>query len=855
MAKDKIILAELDFDTKNLVKAAQDTKKEMEALMERQEKLAKKGKESSAEFIRNEAVLKSLTRAYEEQSNAIAAHMGQTEKMGATFNDFKTRLGEAFNSINIFNGGLGDFLSRAKEAGGTGKLFKGAVEGMTTGIKGMGAAIKANPLGAFLSIIGFVIDKLLNFTPLTNAMQKAFAALAPVIEWVNKPIELLAGGIEAIAGWLGKLTGATDDAAQGLEKIAQAQSRLNSEMILQEELNNTAKKQVDQLIAKSRDQTLSEKERIKALQDAAAVEQENYNQRRHLSEEAYRIAQAKLQQEKKLSDDEMLILENGTAAQIAKLQETRGITAEELKTLQDAKVEKQRIVDEEVTIKKRQSADEKSVRDQVKAQDAAAAREAEATRQKQYDKALERQRQLLDLFVAESGTRGKTLAQQLKYEEDYATKSIALLKEQLRLKKITTLEFQIAEENINTQSQQNMFDITNRFAKAQLDLELQRSKSLFENAEKIDEELVVKENERLAGNLKKKEEQLAKELKIDDDLLKAKGNNLVQMSTEELQYLKEVEAMHAEHEEAIAQNNQKLKDFTAATEEKEAAKKQQKRADEAAKAEEEYQARLEKAQTEYDAQVITEEAHHQAYIETLKQQLEDKKITQEQYNALETEAVKQKEQNIRDIEKARLDNKLQMASQSYSQMAEIFGKESKAGKAFSAAAALIDTYQAATKALAASPPPFNYVAAATVTATGLRNVAKITSSKQPKFEQGGLVQVGGNRHSAGGTLFTGADGTRFEAEQGELIGVMNRNAARHFMAFNNAFPAGGSTAPNYFANGGIVSREIAQQQLNVDELAGKIALANAALPQPVVAVQDIITQGNSYVQVRDGANF
>ena len=103
-------------------------------------------------------------------------------------------------------------------------------------------------------------------------------------------------------------------------------------------------------------------------------------------------------------------------------------------------------------------------------------------------------------------------------------------------------------------------------------------------------------------------------------------------------------------------------------------------------------------------------------------------------------------------------------------------------------------------------------------------------------------------------MFTGADGTRFEAEQGELIGVMNRNAASHFMAFNNAFPAGGS-APNYFAGGGIVSREIASPGLNTDELATKIAQANRSIPAPVVAVQDIITQGNSYVQVRDGANF
>ena len=42
------------------------------------------------------------------------------------------------------------------------------------------------------------------------------------------------------------------------------------------------------------------------------------------------------------------------------------------------------------------------------------------------------------------------------------------------------------------------------------------------------------------------------------------------------------------------------------------------------------------------------------------------------------------------------------------------------------------------------------------------------------------------------------------------------------MAFNNAFPAGGGAGPNYFANGGLVSREIAPQGLNTDELAAKL---------------------------------
>jgi hypothetical protein len=41
----------------------------------------------------------------------------------------------------------------------------------------------------------------------------------------------------------------------------------------------------------------------------------------------------------------------------------------------------------------------------------------------------------------------------------------------------------------------------------------------------------------------------------------------------------------------------------------------------------------------------------------------------------------------------------------------------------------------------------------------------------------------------------------------------------------------------------------------MDELATKIAQANATIPAPVVAVQDILTQSNSYVRVQNGANF
>ena len=41
----------------------------------------------------------------------------------------------------------------------------------------------------------------------------------------------------------------------------------------------------------------------------------------------------------------------------------------------------------------------------------------------------------------------------------------------------------------------------------------------------------------------------------------------------------------------------------------------------------------------------------------------------------------------------------------------------------------------------------------------------------------------------------------------------------------------------------------------MQELANLTAEAVIGIPAPVVAVEDIVTQGNSYVQVREGANF
>jgi len=74
--------------------------------------------------------------------------------------------------------------------------------------------------------------------------------------------------------------------------------------------------------------------------------------------------------------------------------------------------------------------------------------------------------------------------------------------------------------------------------------------------------------------------------------------------------------------------------------------------------------------------------------------------------------------------------KVAIVTNSMSQIASALGENSKAGKALAIASSIIDTYQAANKALAQGGI-FGTVAAAGIVATGLSNVKKISSTSLP----------------------------------------------------------------------------------------------------------------------------
>lgn len=79
------------------------------------------------------------------------------------------------------------------------------------------------------------------------------------------------------------------------------------------------------------------------------------------------------------------------------------------------------------------------------------------------------------------------------------------------------------------------------------------------------------------------------------------------------------------------------------------------------------------------------------------------------------------------------DAKLGVATAAFDTISQIAGEQSAAGKAAAVASATINTYQAATNALAntPAPPPFPQIAAGVAIASGLLNVKKILSTKTP----------------------------------------------------------------------------------------------------------------------------
>ena len=138
-----------------------------------------------------------------------------------------------------------------------------------------------------------------------------------------------------------------------------------------------------------------------------------------------------------------------------------------------------------------------------------------------------------------------------------------------------------------------------------------------------------------------------------------------------------------------------------------------------------------------------------------------------------------------DDDKKLADHKIEVRNMAFSAAADLFGRETAAGKAAAVAQATMNTYEGASRANKDFPVPLNFVAMAAIIAAGLSNVRKIVDTPTPKkMATGGLV----------GGIGTGtSDSVNAKLSKGES--VINARSTRMFKPLLSAInEAGGGAA-------------------------------------------------------------
>lgn len=201
-------------------------------------------------------------------------------------------------------------------------------------------------------------------------------------------------------------------------------------------------------------------------------------------------------------------------------------------------------------------------------------------------------------------------------------------------------------------------------------------------------------------------------------------------------------------------------------------------------------------------------------------------------------------------------NKLSNLSTALNQAAGLIDKNSAAYKILAISQASIDTYRAATAALAPPPigagPLFGPILAATTLGLGLANVAKIAG-----FAEGGLS---GTRimSGMGKSIFRGnGDNMLATVRTGEVILNERQQAA---LGGSNTFARIGVPG---FASGGITDSQLSNSlnnsfldsQLNNDRQMNNLISVVKASSQKVLVIEDVENLINQRISIRDTANL
>lgn len=794
----------------------------------------------------NNAFIKNNSDAYAQQKINIGNYSSITKDLsgilqsqGGIFNSVRTQV-EGFrssvsgsvdtvksihSSVVSATSGLIGFKTAQETSAAVSKGASAANVALATTTEGVAAAegtatVATGAFGTVLGAVLFPITAIIavglllynifkDFGPIINPIKDSFKALGSVFTVLKSAIFDLVTGAKSLSEIFSSLGSEIADTAKETYKLEAAQRSLTKAMNAQELASARTSTKVKELILQSKDLSKTTKEREALLTKAQQLEEGEFQNRLKLYKQEKEIAIAKLTQGRQISDEDIARIRTGDFEYAQSLTKKKNLNKEELENLRQVLIKRESLLQEDnqiqekaqnyknKIIEKGQAAAEKALEKEQQAAEKAQAKSIE-NQNKAIEAELAKSNQEIELFKAQQGFKAKSNEDQYKFNKALYEKESADLKLQYDKGKISKLQYETEKLNL-----------TNQYAKANADIIISEGQREIE---------MIRANSKISIDERLKAEMDFAALRLEQGLIN------------EQQYQDEVTRLQ--------NDSQKLRD-------------DKRLADQ--------QAEKEKKLLDLENERANNQLNFETDVELQKQQNEIKlqnELEQAQKTGANTTLIKDKYANInKALDKSVEDAKIQGAINTFGQIASLLGEQSTIGKAFALAQTTLSGYQAVMNAYTTaqkSPitvlnPAYPYIQAGLAGAFSAVQVAKIAGAK---FEQGGIVEIGGKRHSAGGTKFYGEDGTMFEAEAGEGIGILNRNAFASFMDFNNSNGTGSSRG-GFFQGGGIITQGVRPETLNIDSVVDAIA----SMPAPVVAVEEIQTVGNRYTQVVSGANL
>ena len=449
-----------------------------------------------------------------------------------------------------------------------------------------------------------------------------------------------------------------------------------------------------------------------------------------------------------------------------------------------------------------------SIRNTARQEQNAKNKEAADKARKLLEEQLKWQKEAVEEYVKTNSAVAQSLHERLTIEEKGMQDRLALLDKEKANGLIKKNEYEKQKREIEREFLKTKVELSIEAVKKEAEQYEAQNKTKIESETRLTDELIAQEQARQDAIYQKKVEALEKEKQLKQEM------HAWDYKAEE-EYQSQSRALQDDHDT----QRRELK----------------KQADEQDKEQrklnadldfQERIARLESEEaSEYEIRYAQLENENALAIQKADEQHQAGQLSDEQYQRnLELIRKDYAKKKIA-IDKSVEDAKLQAFQSVFGQIKGLVGEQTALGKAAAIAETTINTYMAAQKAysaMAAIPvvgPALGAVAAAAAIASGLMNVAKI-SSTDVKYEKGGLLK--GKSHNEGGIPFTVAGRGGFEAEGGEYI-VNKRATAMYFPILEaiNRSAGYGNYNPVYMAAGGVI-KQVPDMQIDYKEMMNAI---------------------------------